>query len=311
VSRRTLVARILVLLVLIAPAIAQEEERPYFALSSSRTFGARDHPAIALSAYHVEAVQIRVYRVKDPLEFYRKLEDPHSFGMTMPRPAGKRTLIEVVHSWKRGLRADIRRSLRGQFSESPRAHFWHSEQPKPAVLRPENQATYYAEAPLLNQDQLVMSLIQPVTSKTRWQMQQVPLNVRQKGVYLVEATHGALRAYTILSVSDAVLLTKVGRDRILGFVADRYTGEALENTSVFSIVRNGSISEVKTNADGLADIKNTSTAADSARILAVHNNDVAFGEIPNYTYAARLRNWTGYIYTDRPVYRPGDTTHFR
>ncbi len=36
------------------------------------------------------AVQIRVYRVNDPLEFFRKMEAPHSFGSEAPRRRGKR-----------------------------------------------------------------------------------------------------------------------------------------------------------------------------------------------------------------------------
>ena len=309
---RSSLIRVLLAILLIAPAIAQDEERPYFSLSTSRTFGTHDHPAISLSAYNIDAVQLRVYRIKNPVEFYRKLEDPHSFGTALPRPRGKKTLIEIIHSWKRGLRANIRRSLRAQFTESPRAHWQRTKTPtKPVPSTPQQQATYYAQTPLLNSDQLVLTQIQPITSKTRWASQQVALNVKGKGVFLVEAVHGDLRAYTILNISDTVLVTKVGRERVLGFVADRYSGDALSNASIFSMARNGTPAEAKTNSDGIVNITNIPATAESARIVAIRGEDAAFGEIPNYTYAARTANWTGYIYTDRPVYRPGDTMHFR
>src|SRR5581483_3563543 len=78
--------RLLLVLGMAAPLVCQDEAEPYFSISSQRTFGTADKPQIALSGYRVSAVQIRVYRVKDPVTFFRQMEDPHSFGSRMPRP---------------------------------------------------------------------------------------------------------------------------------------------------------------------------------------------------------------------------------
>jgi alpha-2-macroglobulin len=307
------ILRILGVLALAAPILCQDEAQPYFSLSSSRTFGSHEERSIMLSGWRVDAVQIRVYRVKDAVQFFRQIEDLHSFGGRMPRPEGKRTLLERIHNWKRELRRDIRLNLRGQFNESPRAH-WNGLFPRkapPASTGSRKAATYFAEAPVLNQDQLVLSFLQPVSAKTRWSSSTVPIAVRDKGLYLVEAANQGLRAYTIVIVSDVVLVTKIGRDRRLAFLADRETGEPVANADISVMTRNGKPAAVKTNSDGLADLPMNQTPADGLRVLAAKGADVALGEIASWTLASRNRNWTGYVYTDRPVYRPGDTMHFR
>ena len=118
----TAVVRFCLLVAMAAPVVCQDEAQPYFSLASQRTFGTTEKPQISLSGYRVPAVQIRVYRVKDGVQFFQQMEDPHSFGSHPPRPAGKVTWIERIHNWKRGLRRDIRLTLREQFTESPRAH---------------------------------------------------------------------------------------------------------------------------------------------------------------------------------------------
>src|SRR5581483_10920205 len=206
------------------------EAEPYFSISSQRTFGTADKPQIAVSGYRVSAVQIRVYHVKDAVTFFRQMEDPHSFGSRMPRPAGKQTWIERIHNWKRRLRRNIRQSLRGQFTESPRAHF---AKPNPMAKTnepPQSAATYYAEAPVLTQDQLVLAFVQPITSTGRWNSETVPIGVKDKGVYLVEAVSRDLRAYTVLIVSDVVLVTKAAKGHVLSYLADRATGEPAPNS---------------------------------------------------------------------------------
>src|SRR5258708_2711707 len=89
--------RLAIALTVAAPITCQNEARPYFSLSSSRTFGPRDQPSIMLSGTQVDAVAIRVYRVKDAVDFFTALEDPHSFGGRRARPPGKRSLLEIVH----------------------------------------------------------------------------------------------------------------------------------------------------------------------------------------------------------------------
>lgn len=303
------VLRLALALTAVAPVTCQNEAEPYFSLSSSRTFSSQDKPQISMSAYGVKSVQVRVYRVNDAVEFTRKLGDLHTFGGRMPRPAGKLSLLERVHNWKRGLRRDIRLQLRGQFSESPSAHlFPRRRERKPVSARTPAQ---FAEIPLLNKEQVVLSFTQAVSSDTRWNSQQIALPVKSKGLYLVEAVNDNLRAYTILMVSDAVLLTKTGRDHTLGYFVDRRSGEPIADAPVSVMAGESTPRVVKTGSDGVADLTTRLKEPEDIKIFAQRGADVALSSIASWNFSARERNLTGLIYSDRPVYRPGDPIHFR
>jgi uncharacterized protein YfaS (alpha-2-macroglobulin family) len=307
----SLLLRLVLALSCAAPITCQSEAQPYFALSTERTFGSKDTPSISLSGYQVDAVQIRVYRVKDVDEFFRRAESAHSFGGHAPRPAGKRTLIERIHAWKRGVRRNIRLFLRGQFTESVSAHFRRKQPPKAVSHTPE---TYFAETPLLNGDQLVLSFVQALPNRNNWSSATVPIRVPDKGVYLVEAVNRTLRAYTIVVKSDLVAITKAGKSRLVGFVANRESGEPVSDAQVTAMMRNGTPAVVKTNSDGLVDLaapEESLAAGDDLRLVIRKASDVTLASVSLWNLGAESTSWTGYIYTDRPVYRPGDTMHFR
>ncbi len=304
--------RLCLLVAMAAPVVCQDEAQPYFSLSSQRTFGTTEKPQISLSGYRVPAVQIRVYRVKDGVQFFQQMEDPHSFGSHPPRPAGKVTWIERIHNWKRGLRRNIRLTLREQFTESPRAHLEGAEREINTKEPSQNPATYYAEAPLLNKDQLVLTFVQPVTTKDRWNAETVGVPVKEKGVYLVEAVHHDLRAYTVLIVSDVVLITKTGTGHVLTYLADRATGEPVAGAEVAAVSRNADAVKAETDNNGLANLTLKSPGAEQdIRIVVKRGADYAVSDVASWNFTRQGRPWTGLLYTDRPVYRPGDTMHFR
>src|ERR1041385_1334277 len=236
------------------------------------------------------------------------MEDPHRFGGSTPRPPRERTLLERIVRWKRSLRAEIRRSLRAQFTESPSAHF---ESLFPRESRPASKEIHYASAPVLNSQQLALSFMHPVRSRTRWERQTVDIGVTEKGVYLVEAVRGDLRAYTILMVSDIVLITKSAGGRILNFVVDRNSGEPLRNVPLVILGDGAETRGLKTGEDGSAESNLATRGGAVLRVVAHTGSDVAINTAYRGPLDAEAGQWMGYIFTDRPVYRPGHTVHFK
>ncbi len=290
--------------------LGQEENEPYFALSSFRTFGSGGTPTVALNAWNVDSLEFRVYRINDAQRFFEQLEEPHQFGGRAPRPPRERTTLERIRYWKRSLRADIRRSLRAQFNESPSAHFRTLAGQKTPANQPlnANNASRYAEAPLLNPQQMVLSFTHPVRGASRWENESVEVPVTDKGVYLVEAVNHQLRAYTILFVSDLVMISKAGKGRILNFVVDRRTGLPVAGITVTALGKKGEPASAKTDSDGIAEVPISGSRNAQFTLFARNNSDVAVN-----TMGTGLSGeaWTGYIYTDRPVYRPGHVVHFK
>jgi len=302
------VARFLFLALLLAPGLSPQEDEPYFSLGSTGTFASNGKPTIALSAWNVDSLDFHVYRVNDPLQFFEQLESLHEYGGRGPKAPHERTWIERIHLWKHGLRSGILRSLRGQFTESPSAHF---ETLLPHPSAPAGKETHYAEAPVLNSQQLVLSFRQAVKSHTRWEQQRLTLGVKDRGVYVVEAARGDLRAYTVLVVSDIVMVTKTSNGRILNFVADRDTGEPVRGATVWMLARDARKGSVETDADGLAEMKLTGERPTDLRMVAHSGGNYAINGLESYAFSNSAAQWQGYIYTDRPVYRPGHTVHFK
>ena len=301
--------RALLILALAAPGIGQNEAEPYFALASSRTFGTGGKPIVSLSAYGVKSLEFRVYRIQDPVKFFRQLEDAHQFGGRNPAPPREKTWLERIHDWKRGLRRDIRLSLRNQFTEAPSDHF---EALLPGQsTKQTGKGTQFAEAPVLNSQQLVMTFQEPVRSNSRWETHNVTIPVKDRGVYLVEAVNKDLRAYTILMVSDIALMTKVGKGRIVAMAVDRKSGEPLPGVDVHMFTKDSKDSVARTDQNGLADMPIPTDRSDELRIVAVKSGDSAVTVLQSYTFSANRDQYIGYIYTDRPVYRPGHTVHLR
>src|SRR5260370_6601800 len=97
-SRALLVALTLASLL---PTAAQDETKPYFSLSSGKTYGPGDKPAIQMWSQNIDSLEFRVYRVKDPILFFQKLEDVHRLGTgNAPRTAAQITFIERFHQPK-------------------------------------------------------------------------------------------------------------------------------------------------------------------------------------------------------------------
>jgi hypothetical protein len=296
--------RFLALLAVAAAGLGQSESEPYFSLSSSRTFGSHGRPIVQLTATNVDALDFRVYRINDPVEVFQQLEDPHQFGGHAPRPPHEVSFLELIHDWKSRLRTTIRHSVRDQFTESPTAHF-------ESLLHPSKTAAgqaHYPESPVLNPQQLVLSFSHPVQSHRRWNGESVSLDLKERGVYLVEAVNQDLRAYTIVMVSDLVLTTKNSDGHIAAFVADRNTGEPVAGAQIWTVTRNERLAPVETGADGMAEIPAPKVRSDDLRIVARRDADTSVNVI-NTSEASDA--WEGYVYTDRPVYRPGHTVHFK
>ena len=114
-----------------------------------------------------------------------------------------------------------------------------------------------------------------------------------------------LRAYTVLMVSDLVMITKTGNGRITNLVVDRATGQPAINVNITAVTKEGEKAHSKTDQDGIAELNITPPRDGDLTIIARSDRDVAVNAVRGRFSADD--QWTGYVYTDRPVYRPGHT----
>ncbi len=72
---------------------------------------------------------------------------------------------------------------------------------------------------------------------------------------------------------------------------------------------------VTTGANGTTELPTSDIAelggADDLRLVARKGAEVTLGSVSTWSFGQPSGAWKAYIYTDRPVYRPGDVMHFR
>jgi len=296
------------------PLFAQESnDQPYFSLTSDRTYLPGEKVEIAVYSHNVSALQFRVYRVNDPIKFFSQLQEMHSFGGQAPRmPKQAHTWLERFHAWKHRIWARFRDFIRAQFSPDARhqIRLWRMEETAPQKKGP--QVDEYAQVPVLNQQQLVSTWKWTVPPGERWESQKVTVPVGEKGVYLVEATEGTLRAYTIVVVTEIAVITKAAPGRLLSFVVDRHTGDPIAGAMTRLWIDQKEIASKPTDQQGLMDTTVTQDKPENVAVLTTFNDQFAVNTPGAWNLgSASDRNLRGYTYTDRPVYRPGDTVHFK
>jgi len=307
---------LLLALPLALPAAAKDAPRS-FSLSTSRTFAPGESVKMQLYTHNVSALEFRVYKVRDAQKFFAGLKDPHSFGVQSYSPAEQidsRTWIERIHDFKADLWWRVRHFFRGQFSDEARDSFREGQ----GKLGKRSQvvgATEFAQVPLLNESQLVArwKLVTPpaIVSET----QQLPIDGLSAGVYLIEATDGTYKAYTVAIVTQMALVERTLNGHAELYAADRATGAPVAKAEAALWIDGKQQSRGITSEEGLASLATNVTGGktiDNVWILARHGQDVAIVTPWSYSFGPdRTSDLQAYIYTDRPVYRPGHTVYIK
>ncbi|MFN3650180.1 MAG: alpha-2-macroglobulin family protein [Armatimonadota bacterium] len=155
----------------------------------------------------------------------------------------------------------------------------------------------------------------------RWVNRKVTLPVKATGAYVLEATVPGARAATVVLVTDLVVVEKLERDRALFFATNRATGKPVANAEIVAKQwwsdneRHADSVRGKTDGNGLFSMplrRAPNRRGFSVQALAWT------GE--RYAVTQMLQSWWDhdnpeiyrtYSITDRAVYRPGQTVHYR
>ena len=221
------------ILLLCAAAHATDAPRS-FSLSTSRTFAPGESVKIQLLARNVPESEFRVYRVNDAQKFFAGLKDLHSFGVQSQSPTeqiDQRTLLERLHDFKAHLWWLVRHFFRGQFTDDARDNF-REQQGKLGKKSRVVGAAQFAQVPILNASQLVARWKLETPPALVSETQQLPIDGLSAGVYLIEATEGTYKAYTVALVTSIAVVERTQNGQANLYVADRKTGAPVEKAEV-------------------------------------------------------------------------------
>lgn len=303
-NTRFLRRALFVLILLMLPGAAQR--RAGFSLSTHAAFVPGQTVTIGLNATGVDQLEFRLYRVNDPVKFFRQLPDSNGFGGQAPPLPKRRNFVEWFRFAKRSTRFDMRRLIKKQFGleEGARLRAWM----KRPLAPPAPTAQTFAEMPLLNPQQLVKRWTVRTEKLQPWESQSVTVDVPGEGLYIVEATDLELRAATVVNVSSLAAVTKVAPGHISTRLLDAVTGQPVAGE--VELVGSGS---QKTDEAGAAEFRlAVDRESRQALLLAKAGSRFAVAQVGLWGARTDDRGFTnGYLYTDRPIYRPGHKVGMR
>ena len=293
--------------------MAQEsaDERPAFSLSTSQVFTTKDAPNFYLTFRRIPTLDVRVYKVKDPFTFFSSLKDPHQLGSDEPYVPQERSWIERLADWKREQRQSLRTFARAQVSHTYRASRRASTDKSEVAQRVALNVNTFAQVPLLNPDQLVTSWRELLPNHRDPEVRRVPLDVKSPGVFVVEAVHDLLRAYTVVIVSDVGLVTKTSPGQLVMFAANRFTGEPAAACGVRVLANQKTLGEGRTSTDGLFEASLPGEKLEDVIGIAQCGDQMAATDPGSWSLQQPIRELIGYIYTDKPIYRPGHSVRVK
>jgi hypothetical protein len=300
-----------------ATPVALGQERtapaePSFSVSSRQTYAPSQQPKIWISFRQVDHLDFRVYRINDPIQFFSKLKDAHSFGSEKTELAREKTWLERFHEWKRDLRMSIREFFRSQLRFETRFQFHSARVQEQKVRRIPLDVTAYAQVPLLNRQQLVLGWRELLPRTRDTEYQEIPVDLLDKGLYLLEVANNGLRAYTLVMVTDLALVSKTAPGQVVLFVARRDSGSPVEGATAVVFNNHQELARGTTDASGVFQSTFQQIKVDNSIMVATAGKDVAATSVePFFFFDTSATDYVGYIYTDRPVYRPTHEVNFK
>ncbi len=131
----------------------------------------------------------------------------------------------------------------------------------------------------------------------------VPLGKLKPGLYLVEALVGKYRATTMVFVSNTVAVSKIAGDELLVWTARKHEGSVVPKAKVLWSDGLGVMSSGTTDDQGLLRLKHASP--ERSYVLGEDSEGGVFVS-ENFYYDSEIYDTKLYAFTDRPLYRPGD-----
>jgi hypothetical protein len=300
-----------------APARAQDAAvdapaGPAFSLSSSQSTTSREDAAVWLTFRQLPSLDFRLYKVRDELAFFAGLKDPHQIGTNEPQPVPQTpTLIERLAAWKARQRRLVRDFVRMQTTPEYRRARRATGDRTTVSQRVVLQVSTFAQVPLLNPDQLVTSWRELLPHYRDAEVRRLPVDLPGPGVYVLEAVHDRLRAYTVLVESDVGVVAKASPGQMLLFAADRHTGDPRGDCAVRVLSAGATVAEGRTSADGVLDVTLPEATSSGALGVVRCGAHTAVADPGRWVFSGADRELAAFIYTDKPIYRPGHTVHVK
>lgn len=138
------------------------------------------------------------------------------------------------------------------------------------------------------------------------------LEQSRPGLYSVWVRTPQARAGTVLSVSRVGVITKADHRGFLAYAVDLETDRPVPGAQAAFYYGSRAVAQRTTGSDGLFRAPEVSTEQnDTPRCIVTAGDSVAFTRLDSVWGAQEQGEYRTYLYTDRPVYRPGQVVNYK
>ncbi len=305
-------------LILFSSSIAFSGYDTKFNLSTPKIFGSKDEDIyINFSGKNVRYVDIKIYKLKDPLHFiinskYKKNLRSYKFSYKLDlKERILNNIWEKLNDIQYSIRAGLRKSLPYEVRDKIKE-----------ILGLEDFTEFSPPEPPLNErvnrflrDEEVISFFREYIPRPKekgwWSYKRIALPIKDIGTYLIEGSYNGKVAYTLLIVNDISIAVKLARNsnKLLVFLEDKYNSLPIKGGNVYIVRRDEVLAKGKTDQNGIYKLDNTNFSFKNLSFITTYKDQITITDTP-YFYGSN-ENIEIYTYTDRPIYKPGHTIYFK
>lgn len=279
---------------------------PFFYLATDKSFGQNETPYVNLEGPGNVDYEVRIYRLDKPEEFLTKTVKERLVQEKNNEVYGNAFNISK-NTWRK-FKADFRDIAREELNSNTRSEIVRS---LAVDFSDKDELDIEALPGYLKQYKFITAFNIPSDDK-EWNYRRVTIPVKENGVYLIEGVSGNNLGYTLIVKSNINFVVKQSDNETLVYGAYKDSGSPV-NTAQLKVLDNNSgavLFNGVTGKDGALLLKNKS----SSKSLIVLNKDGEYAiSDPNF-FASSFYGSGGvrvFMYTDRPIYRPGDQVYFK
>lgn len=305
---RALLASLTVLpILLLWPAPGSGNSNPVFYLATDRSFTEGETPYVNLESSGRMPIQMRLYRVRDPETFLLK-QTASRIVREQDGPATANAFALMDNAWA-GFKQEFRQIARKELSAGIRSELRAAS--GIALADGPVPPREPAQPGQLAQHEFLRAFEAPLTDRD-WTYRRVPVPVESNGVYILQAISGPHVAYTVIVRSRLTFLTKQSERSAVVYAADAKSGTPAADAQValFDAGAGALLARGATDSQGV--FRYPGASPDRSLVIVRKGDEFAVSD-PDY-FTSSFYGAGGpraYIYTDRPIYRPGDTVYFK
>ena len=277
-----------------------------FYLSSERIFAPGQKAKVKLETAGVKELEIRIYELDNPRTWFNTQRDLHRPQEETEKPTW--SSLSLLRMGAKDQLTSLLQDVRAQFGSRGRQLLKKSFQSVHAAADTASPpAPAKKHVPFLKSHRLVDSWRHSPPERNGWIYDELALPFSEPGAFLVEATDHKQVAYAVVLISDVSIVTKQSNDDLLVWAVHPGTGEPAVAVDVEVLVGGKTHSKKRTDNAGLVRF----ALKDVNQPVIYAQRQKSFTLLDPQFYPAILPEPRTYLFTERPIYRPGQEVFWK